>query len=808
MASIEARTYEVNSGDTPLGLSFAGNCSYYISLSFATMKAPKISVKTLDTSSGKQTGLITLSIDREIVSAESFLYFGAASPLLIWTDNALKVLNINVIGIEHISSFNILRRNDEQVERVFIHAPLAKGTQIHFLVHYQSEKSHWAEVYHVDLSFQSTVKAYELPLSSGFGAFSASIEGATVFFTRVTETEIKLFSSLHKDELAHWPIRNENHHGSAHPKVVSHAVSEVVFKGASKYAVRCALVLPTGDWELVRNGDYVWLRPESLAGVIAAAFIEPFQERGLADELAIESHSSLSTAYVHRVKRHLKALKYLPAWTQSWASGLKKRNFLGGHLSETEPSVPDAFGFRKLVIVATENGRLIALDTGRLGRVVWNTNLIDLPPEQKWEVLSIDSENDTILIRGQEEEFWRVQSFNGTVIQHQPGRMSHGSNLTVSVLDALGEKLVITVKDDGYLVDHPKSNTREGTIIVTRGIQGVVRGWSITPDTDPVIAWEFWPAPGEVIAKVVIRPGHDPVASIGKALGDRNVLYKFINPNIVLIITANPEASTVTVSLLDSASGNTLHTAKHSNIDTTHPIEAIASENWVAYSLFGEAADPFQQSIEGGHPKPRGFQLIVSELYKSEYPNERGPVDSISNFSSIYPNRISSGISIHSPYVISQAYSIPGPISHISTTSTLQGITPRSLLCFLPFLNALISIPRSALDPRRPVGRDPSPTELEEGLFRYNPLLEFDPKWVISHKREILSVRGIVTSPSLLESTSLVFSYGKIDIFGTRVTPIGGFDILGKGFSKLQLVGTVIALAIGTGVVAPMVSFP
>lgn len=797
----------MSSGDTPLGLSFAGNSCYYISLSFATMKAPKISVKALDPSSGKQTGLITLNIDKGIVSADSILYFGEAFPLLIWTDKALKVLNINVIGFEHISSFDILRNNDEQVERVFVHAPLAKGAQIHFLAHYQSEKSHWAEVYHVDLSSQSTEKAYELPLSSGFGAFSASAQGATVFFTRVTETEIKLFSSLHKDELAHWPIRNKNQHGSAHPKNVSHAVSEVVFKGASKYAVRCALVLPTGDWELIRNGDHVWLRPESLAGVIAAAFIEPFQERGLADELAMESHSSLSTAYVHRVKRHLRALKYLPAWTKSWTSDLKKRGFLGGHLSETEPKVLDTFGFRKLVIVATENGRLIALDTGRLGRVVWNTKLVDLSPEQKWEVISIDSENDTILIRGQEEEFWHVQSFDGTIIQHQPGRMSNDSNISVSALDASGEKLVVTVRDDGCLVDYPKSNIREGTIIVTRGIRGAVRGWSITSDTDPVMAWEFWPAPGEVITKVVIRPGHDPVASIGKALGDRNVLYKYISPNILLIVTANQEASTVTASLLDSASGNTLHTAKHSNIDTTRPIEAIASENWVAYSLFGEATDPSQESIENGHPKPRGFQLIISELYESEYPNERGPLDSISNFSSIYPNRISSGIGIHSPHIISQAYSIPGPISHISTTSTLQGITPRSLLCFLPSLNALISIPRSVLDPRRPVGRDPSPAELEEGLFRHNPLLEFEPKWVISHKREILSVRGIVTSPSQLESTSLVFSYGKIDVFGTRVTPIGGFDMLGKGFSKLQLVGTVIALAIGTGVVAPMVSF-
>ena len=66
----------------------------------------------------------------------------------------------------------------------------------------------------------------------------------------------------------------------------------------------------------------------------------------------------------------------------------------------------------------------------------------------------------------------------------------------------------------------------------------------------------------------------------------------------------------------------------------------------------------------------------------------------------------------------------------------------------------------------------------------------------------------VITSPSLLESTSLVFAFGTVDIFGSRVSPIGAFDILGKGFSKLQLVLTVVALAVGTTLVAPFVSIP
>ncbi len=778
---------------------------YYISSNSSATKGLKINVKALDPATGKESGLVTLRIGNDIHLQDSVLYVGTALPLLIWTDTALKVLNVNFIGYEHITSFNIRRDNDEQVERVLVHAPPAAGAQAHFLVHYESNTSHWAEVYHVDLSSRSIDKAYDLPLSRGVGAFSASAQGASVFFTRITESGINLFSSLQKNDLAYWPIRNNSPGILAEPRVVSLAVSEVLPKEPSKYAVRSALVFSTGDWELIRNGDHIWSRPESLAGITAAAFLDPLDERGLADELAMESHSSLPKAYAHRVRRHLRALQNFPVWTKSVLSRLR-RSFVGVQVPETEQRTLDGFGLRKLVIVATENGRLIALDAGKHGRVIWNIHLVDLSPGQKWEVMSIDSEGDIALIRGNQGEMWRVQSSNGAVLYHQPRGMRDDSKTAISVLDASGEKFLVHVNDNGSLGYYPQSNIRQGTIVVTCGNQGALHGWSLTPDQDPLMAWEFAPAPGEVITKVVVRSTHDPIASIGKALGDRNVLYKYVNPNILLIVTANPETSRVTINILDSASGHILHAATHSNVDTTYSTEAIVSENWVAYSLLADVLNPFEDSLESGRPNPRGYQLIISELYKSQYPNVRGPLDSILNVSSIYPNTITNGFAINLPHVQTQAYSIPGPISHLSITSTLQGITPRSLLCFLPSLNALISIPRTVLDPRRPVGRDPSPAEMEEGLFKHNPVLEFEPKWIFSHKREILSLRRIITSPSLLESTSLVFSYGMIDIFGTRLAPIGGFDMLGKGFSKLQLVGTVFALAIGTGVVAPMVS--
>lgn len=66
----------------------------------------------------------------------------------------------------------------------------------------------------------------------------------------------------------------------------------------------------------------------------------------------------------------------------------------------------------------------------------------------------------------------------------------------------------------------------------------------------------------------------------------------------------------------------------------------------------------------------------------------------------------------------------------------------------------------------------------------------------------------MLARPTLLESTVLVFAFGNGDVFGTRVTPSQAFDVLGKGFSKIQLSLTVVALGVGVLVLSPMVSFP
>ena len=184
-------------------------------------------------------------------------------------------------------------------------------------------------------------------------------------------------------------------------------------------------------------------------------------------------------------------------------------------------------------------------------------------------------------------------------------------------------------------------------------------------------------------------------------------------------------------------------------------------------------------------------------MFESLVPNDRGPLDAASNFSSMQAES--------QPFILVQTYQIPESISKMAVTQTRQGITSRQLLAVLSDSQGIVGIPYAVLDPRRPAHRDPTKDEQAEGLVRYSPVVEFDPKWFLSHQRELLGVENIMTTPAIIESTCIVFAYG-LDIFLTRLSPSFSFDILGKDFNKFQMLATVAALAVATFVVAPLVS--
>ncbi|KAJ5665171.1 uncharacterized protein N7477_007619 [Penicillium maclennaniae] len=756
--------YKDDSGDVPFQVSSSPTQVFYISLQSSVLKGYKIKVTSLDSLTGRQTSQHSLSSDADVTGPESVLFVGAnaASPLIVWADKSLKSLKINVIGTKQVNTVSIENVSGQEIERITVHAAHKLNALPHFLVLYRTTTGSWAEVYHVDLKAATVAKAYQLPFVSGPSVVATSSIDANVYFTRITDSETVVVSSASHGVLGRWDLRSNS------PERASNAAAEVVAKG-SAVAVRAAILRDSGDWQLIRNGQIEWNRPEALIDAVAAAWVENDVQEDLVHELEVEGHETLLGAYIHRVKRHVRDLEHLPAWLKELPSRI-----LGSILGDEVTNL-DSFGVAKPVIIATRKGRVYALDTGKQGAITWSIQAVET---SSWDIKAILVESGEATIYASDGSSITLDVSTGSITSRSlPKDIKIQSIATI-------ENQVVGIQEDGTPVSSFDKSTG---YLVTTSTDGRVLGWAHNDNKVPV--WEFVPPAGQKVIQATARPAHDPVASIGKVLGDRSVLYKYLNSNLVLVTAVDTKGHTAGFYLLDAVSGKILHEAIQVGVDANQPISSTISENWFAYSFYGDVTD---------ETSAKGYQLVISELYESDIPNDRGPLDAAGNYSSIH------GAS-PLPHVVSQSFVIPEPISHMAVTQTRQGITTRQLLCTLPFSNSIVGIPRPVLDPRRPVGRDPTSSEAEEGLFRYAPFLDFDGKWYLTHARDVAGIKTVLSQPTLLESTSLIFAFGG-DIFGTRATPSQAFDILGKSFSKLQLLLTVVALAVGVSFLAPMVS--
>lgn len=753
-----------SSGDIPFQVSSSPTQVFYISLQSSILKGYKIKVTSLDSLTGRQTSQHSLSSDADVTGPESVLFVGAnaASPLIVWADKSLNSLKVNVIGSKQVNTVSIDNVSGQEIEQITVHAAHKLNALPHFLVLYRTSTGSWAEVYHVDLKAATVAKAYQLPFVSGSSVVATSSIDANVYFTRITDSETVVVSSKSHGILGRWNVE------STSSERATNAAAEVVAKG-SAVAVRAAVLRDSGDWQLIRNGQIEWNRPEALVDAVAAAWVDNDVQEDLVHELEVEGHESLHGAYIHRVKRHVRDLEHLPAWLKELPSRI-----LGSILGD-EVSNLDSFGVAKPVIVATQKGRVYALDTGKQGAITWSIQAVET---SSWDVKAILIESCEATIYASDGSSITLDVSNGTITSRAPPK-----DTKIQSIVTIGNQ-ILGVQEDGT----PVSSFDESTgYLVTTSADGRVLGWANSDNKIPV--WEFVPPAGQKVIQATARPAHDPVASIGKVLGDRSVLYKYLNSNLVLVSAVDTKDHTAGFYLLDAVSGRVLHEAIQVGVDGKQPISSTISENWFAYSFYGDTTD---------ESSAKGYQLVISELYESDIPNDRGPLAAAGNYSSLH------GDSLPLPHVVSQSFLIPEPISHMAVTQTRQGITTRQLLCTLPLSNSIVGIPRPVLDPRRPVGRDATSSEAEEGLFRYAPFLDFDGKWYLTHARDVAGIKTVLSQPTLLESTSLIFAFGG-DIFGTRATPSQAFDILGKSFSKLQLLLTVVALAIGVSFLAPMV---
>ncbi|CAK7564937.1 MAG: hypothetical protein SEPTF4163_002842 [Sporothrix epigloea] len=814
----EAHSTSSAAAPSTLKIASSNDKVYAVSL---TTHAGNVKVLAVDGNTGHR--LEEYSLASDVHAASDLLFVG--SSIVAWTDTGRSKIKIGVLGSKHQKYEFAL---PEGTETVLFHA--LRANSAHFLVHTRTAGSvaHRAQVYHVDAQKGIVQKAYDLPQAPGAGAFAvtaASADSDAVFFTRVTTDEIILVSSISHGILGRWSIAQPtNLHASGA------AVAEVMARvggassGDSDYVVRTAVLTADEDWVLIRNnGQRAWSRPEGLTGSVAAALVDRPESDQLVRALEEEESRSPLAAYIHRVQRHFDDLEHLPSYLQS-VPGKLLRSILGGKSADdTTIPVADAFGFHKLAILATRRGRLYALDAASPGAVLWNIEAVNVG-ESRWAVKTIkvdDLSGVATVVAATAGQSVAVKVETGEVTTTDLIENANGVIASAVLVNSASGPLLLAVPEDGQIPPIALEKCPAESIVIRdtsstpysgiRGVRFVASDNACTQET----TWTFTPPPKYRLVTVTTRPTLDPVASIGRVLGDRTVLYKYLNPNLAVVAAIADETAVLLISLIDTVSGQVLSSTTYNGVDGTKPVDCLLFENTFLCTFFAD------YTIANGNPDVapqsiKGYHLVVSDLYESTEPNHRGALgDSTQNMSAIQPLSVISqnggdGASSSSllPSVSSVTFVVGSRLTGLAVTQTRQSITVRQVLAYVPRLHGIVGLPRvgAVLDPRRPVGRAPTPQEMEEGLTPYAPQLEMDPRLILSHERGLLGIEAIVTAATHVESTSLVLAFGRVDVFGTRVAPSLAFDLLDKGFGKLSMLGTVAALAASVFLLRPMVA--
>ncbi|KAJ1673630.1 hypothetical protein EV182_004861 [Spiromyces aspiralis] len=571
-------------------------------------------------------------------------------------------------------------------------------------------------------------------------------------------------------------------------------------------------------------------------------FVELLEKRGVAGKL--DSHPADAhplTRYLALLTRHVGQLVDLITGGVFSVSSVPDRAegaanaVLGGLFRDT-------FGFRKLSVYATKKSRLVALDTLD-GSKVWDRYVRHGDSPVNLSHLSVTRTTHSgltplVAIAGSVDVFDKER--NATIIATMVATLNALDGSMIK--KAIFKDKIIKIVD--LPVDIPASSSSNFSLsstigLVTESESGEI-GMRVWPDTGEaldavkavsdrlyftlgdqagssrikgyrvgvsdrdedggseaaaavpaaIVPHEIWSvdiSEGELIVSVADRVPTDRVASLGRVLGDRSVLYKYLNPHMKIVVASSPNNTGFTMYLIDQVSGHILHTARHTDgkVSADHPILAMQCENWIVYQYW-KTEDPAVQAATAREQARQinAHAIVAMELYESNVKDERFDSDHFSSFDPILP------------YVVSKTYIIPEPITALGVTVTRNGVAVHDAVMALAS-GKLVTVSQMQLDPRRPL-RAPTNEDKAENLAPYSPVIGFDPKHaVISHDRRVLGIGSINSSPAHLESTSIVAAFG-LDVFGTRVAPSGTFDKLSASFSKANLVITMAALLAGS----------
>lgn len=141
--------------------------------------------------------------------------------------------------------------------------------------------------------------------------------------------------------------------------------------------------------------------------------------------------------------------------------------------------------------------------------------------------------------------------------------------------------------------------------------------------------WTLGLPPDEVV-KTMIPQIRGPVASLGKVLGNRTTLYKYLNPSLFILLTAPAPATpsmkkgrTCGLYIVDGVKGTIIYEASLPALPNKKKvadkescdIKAMLVENWLVYQYY----DPDWAGVG----LSKGWRLVSVELYEGSGIDEK-----------------------------------------------------------------------------------------------------------------------------------------------------------------------------------------
>uniref|UniRef100_A0A1A7XV91 ER membrane protein complex subunit 1 n=1 Tax=Iconisemion striatum TaxID=60296 RepID=A0A1A7XV91_9TELE len=541
-------------------------------------------------------------------------------------------------------------------------------------------------------------------------------------------------------------------------------------------------------------GRVMWTREEALSDVVTMEMVD-LPLTGTQAELEGEfgKKAAIQDGLMSMVMKRLSSqLIMLQAWiAHLWKlfyDARKPRSQVKNDVS-IENLSRDEFNLQKMMVMVTASGKLFGIDS-KTGNILWKHYLENIPSNAAFKLMVQRTTAHfphppqcTLLIKDKDTGLATLHVFNpifGRRSQVTPPALPQPmlQSLLLPLMDQDYAKVLLLVDDQYKVSAFPSTKNvlqqlQEAAssifFYLVDSSQGRLSGYRLRTDLSTEQVWEVViPTETQKIVSIKGKRSSEHVHSQGRVMGDRSVLYKYLNPNLLAVVTESTdlhqERSFIGILLIDGVTGRIIHEAVQRK--ARGPVHIVHSENWVVYEYWST--------------KSRRNEFSVIELYEGM---------------DLYNSTVFSSLDRpHAPQVLQQSYIFPSSISTMEATLTEKGITSRHLLVGLPS-GGILSLPKMFLDPRRP--EVISEQSREENLIPYAPELIIRTEWFINYNQTVSRVRGIYTAPSGLESTCLVVAYG-LDIYQTRVYPSKQFDVLKDDYDYMLISSVLFALFFAT----------